>query len=102
MASTTKPAPTSVDVAALAIRIQEKLVQADELLKQAAEDASDLVNAATFAKVERFHLALGEEAQWIADYLGPDHAGSGFDIDSAVKSIEEFLELLGYADRKDG
>ena len=43
MASTTKPAPTSVDIAAVAIGIREKLGQTHLALVQLEEDAADLV-----------------------------------------------------------
>lgn len=104
MAAVKKPAPTVADIAATAIRIQEKLEQADELLTQAGKDAAELgeVVEGALSQLERFHLAVREEALWLENYIGPEHGDSEFEISEAVKSIREFLDLLEYATRKDG
>jgi hypothetical protein len=97
MSSTTTPAPTSVDAAAMAIKIEEKLGQLHELLLQLEEDASGLVEVLMeHQPFVRFNTPLINAAGSLSLAIGEAN------VSEAGKQARELLELMDYADRKDG
>jgi hypothetical protein len=97
MSSTTKPAATSVDAAAVAIRIEEKLDQVHQLLLQAEEEASGLVEVLMeHQPFVRFNTALINAAGDLALAIGE------VSVSEAGKQACELVELMDYANRKDG
>jgi hypothetical protein len=97
-ASETKPAPTSVDAAALAIAIQRNFRTALAELAQAQDKADDLLEMVMSIGFERFNHAVINQANGVRDDLNADF---NFLADRQ-KQLNELLELIQYADRKDG
>lgn len=94
-------APSDIDVLAFVIDVQGKLRESADLLEQAHRQAADLSLTLERFQPSRFGTALQGEWDWIVDYLSPNHAMSVFEIPNAMRAIDEFLELLGYAVKED-
>lgn len=97
MSSTTKRTAASTDAAAMAIDIQEMIGRAHALLLQSEEDLSDLVELLMREQpFVRFNVPLINAAGDLGRAIGE------VPVSEAIKQARELLELMDYADRKDG
>jgi hypothetical protein len=85
--------------AAIVQAVVRKLEAAERELEQARQQAESLMEMFEDgrANLPRFQYAVDAELQALIDYLGPEHAGSQFEIALAVRDARELQALVAAA-----
>jgi hypothetical protein len=83
----------------IASRIIENLEAARSELDEARQHAENLVTMLEDDRVDvpRFRFAVETEVRWLADYLGPEHGSSQFDVELALRDACELQALISCA-----